>query len=145
MESTVTLTEGMAFEAQVDGHTVVIDAKAEHGGRDAGPAPKTLVLTGLAGCAAMDIISILRKMRAAPDTLSVTAESELTDEHPKVFAEPVVTVRATGDVPTKKLWRAVALSRDRYCGVAAMLRAHAPIRYVVELNGEAIPEPPSDG
>ncbi|HHO51264.1 MAG TPA: OsmC family peroxiredoxin [Deltaproteobacteria bacterium] len=141
MDSTVTLTGGMAFDAQVDGHTLVIDAKTEHGGHDAGPSPKTLVLTGLAGCAAMDIISILRKMRAEPSSLSVTAAAQLSEDHPKVFVEPVVTVRATGDIPTKKLWRAVALSRDRYCGVAAMLRAHAPIRYVVELDGVEIPEP----
>jgi len=52
-----------------------------------------------------------------------------------------VRVEAEGDIPVKKLWKAVALSRDRYCGVAAMLRAHGPIHYTVVLDGEAIEEP----
>ena len=141
MHSSVTLTEGMAFDALVGDHHVTIDAKAEHGGADKGPSPKTLVLTALAGCAAMDIISILRKMRAEPATLEVSADAELTEEHPLVFRDMRVRVVATGGIPAKKLWRAVALSRDRYCGVAAMLKAHGPITYVVELDGEVVPEP----
>ncbi|MCB9674443.1 MAG: OsmC family protein [Alphaproteobacteria bacterium] len=140
MDSTVRLTGGMAFDAEVAGHHFTIDAKAEHGGADAGPTPKPLILTSLAGCAAMDVISILRKMRAEPATLEISASGELTDDHPKVFRDFTVTVVATGDVPAKKLWKAVGLSRDRYCGVAAMLRAHAPITYVVVLNGEQVPE-----
>jgi uncharacterized OsmC-like protein len=52
-----------------------------------------------------------------------------------------VLVTVTGDVPVSKLWKAVALSRDRYCGVAAMLKAHGPIHYIVELNGEEVAEP----
>lgn len=141
MQSTVTLTEGMAFEAAIDDHRFVIDAAPEHGGNGAGPKPKPLVLTALAGCAAMDIISIMRKMRAEPEGLSVSAEAELTTEHPMVFENMRVLVEVTGDVPVKKLWKAVALSRDRYCGVAAMLRAHGDISYEVRLNGETVPEP----
>ncbi|MEZ4318729.1 MAG: OsmC family protein [Myxococcota bacterium] len=140
MDSTVRLRDGMAFDCEVGDHTIVIDAKAEHGGTDRGPSPKNLVLTALAGCAAMDVISILRKMRAEPASLDVSATAELTDDHPKVFTDMTVRVAVTGDVPPKKLWKAVALSRDRYCGVAAMLRAHGPIRYVVTLEGVEIPE-----
>jgi len=130
----------MAFDAEVGGHSLVIDATAQHGGQDLGPPPKELLLTGLAGCAAMDTVSILRKMRAAPNTLEVSASTETTETHPKVFTEMTVRVEVTGEVPPKKLWKAVALSRDRYCGVAAMLRAHAPVRYIVVLNGQEIPE-----
>lgn len=141
MDSTVRLQHAMAFQVSAEGHTLTIDAKPEHGGHDEGPNPKVLTLTSLAGCAAMDVVSILRKMRAEPDSLEVTASAELTETHPKVFTDMVVRVTATGGIPAKKLWRAVALSRDQYCGVAAMLRAHAPIRYVVVLDGEEIPEP----
>jgi putative redox protein len=141
MDSTVTLTDGMAFDVAIGDHHFVIDAKAEHGGADKGPSPKSLMMSSLAGCASMDVISILRKMRVPPDTFAVSASADLTDEHPKTFVNMTVRVVATGDVPAGKLWKAVALSRDRYCGVAAMLRAHGPIHYIVELNGEEVPEP----
>lgn len=141
MQSTVTLTDGMAFDTEIEGHHFTIDAKAEHGGRDAGPSPKTLMLSALAGCAAMDVISILRKMRAEPASLAITASADLTDEHPKTFVGMKVHVVATGGISTSKLWKAVKLSRDRYCGVAAMLKAHGPIAYEVVLDGEVVPEP----
>lgn len=143
MDSTVTLTEGMAFDSVIEDHHFTIDAKTEHGGRNAGPPPKSLMLTALAGCAAMDIISILRKMRAEPASLSVRASAGLTETHPKTFVDMEVRVEATGGIPAAKLWRSVQLSRDQYCGVAAMLRAHGPIRYVVSLDGAEIPEPVS--
>lgn len=141
MEATATLMAGMAFETTIGEHAFTIDANPEHGGENRGPAPKALLLAGLAGCAAMDVISILRKMRQPPESLTVHAAAEVVGEHPKVFDSPVVTVRATGGIDAAKLWRAVALSRDRYCGVSAMLKRHAPIRYVVELDGEVLPEP----
>jgi len=141
MESTVTLTEGMAFDAAIGEHHFMIDAKPEVGGMDKGPPPKELMLTALAGCASMDVVSILRKMRVPPETFAVSASADLTDTHPKTFVNMAVKVVATGDVPPAKLWKAVALSRDSYCGVAAMLRGHGPIHYVVELNGAEVPEP----
>ena len=139
-ESTVTFTDGMAFDVAIEGHSFSIDAEPELGGRDAGPRPKGLVLSALAGCAAMDIVSILRKMRQPIVHLDVRAEAELTEHHPKVLVDFVVTVTVQGDADPKKLWRAVSLSRDSYCGVAAMLRAHSPIGYRVILNGEEVPE-----
>ncbi|MCO4746645.1 MAG: OsmC family protein [Proteobacteria bacterium] len=141
MKSTVTLVENMAFDVDQDGHHFTIDAKAEHGGEDSGPSPKALLLSSLAGCASMDVVSILRKMRQPLTKLAVHAEAELTEEHPKVFGEMTVVVEVEGDVNPKRLWRSVALSRDQYCGVAAMLRSHAPIHYKVLLNGVELPEP----
>lgn len=142
MESTVTLRDGMAFAVDLDGHQFTIDADAQFGGRDLGPRPKGLMLSSLAGCAAMDVVSILRKMRQPFESVAIKAEADLTDTHPKVFTAPItVTVTVTGAVAPDKLWRAVALSRDQYCGVAAMLRSHAPLRYVVVLDGAEVPEP----
>ena len=141
MQSTVTHRGGMAFDAGIEQHHFLIDAHAEHGGADLGPAPKALMLTALAGCAAMDIVAILRKMRIEPATLDVSADADLTDGHPRVFVNMRVSVRATGETPADKLWKAVAMSRDRYCGVAAMLRAHGSIHYDVSLNGAPIDEP----
>lgn len=140
MNSFVRHQAGMAFTAHADGHEFTIDAKPEHGGEDRGPSPKVLLLTGLAGCAAMDVVAILRKMRQEPASLQVSADADLTDGHPRVFQNMRVTVTATGEVDPGKLWKAVAMSRDRYCGVAAMLGAHGPIAYTVSLNGEDLPE-----
>lgn len=141
MESTVHWLEGMAFDAAIGAHHVRIDALPEHGGEASGPSPKALMLTALAGCASMDVLSMLRKMRVPPDDLAVTASATQTAGHPVVFEHMTVRLVATGDVPVRKLWKAVARSRDRYCGVAAMMRAHGPIAYVVELNGTVVPEP----
>jgi putative redox protein len=141
MRSTVTLTDGMAFDVELEGHHFPIDADAEFGGHDAGPRPKGLVLSALGGCAAMDIVSILRKMRQPLEGLAIHVEADKTETHPKTLVDFRVRVEATGAVDAKKLWRATQLSRDQYCGVAAMLRAHSPITYTVVLNGEEIPEP----
>ena len=139
-DSTVTLKQDMAYDVALEGHTFAIDAEPEFGGHDLGPRPKGLVLSALAGCAAMDVVSILRKMRQPFTHVSVKAEADQTDTHPKVLVDFVVTVTVEGEVDPKKLWRAVSLSRDSYCGVAAMLRAHAPVGYRVFLNGEEVPE-----
>ena len=128
MKSSVTLQEGMAFEAELDGHTFLIDAFEDVGGKDKGPRPKGLTLTSLCGCTAMDVISILRKMKAEPEEFRVEADTELTDEHPKVFSGITLTYYFKGgDVTQEKAEKAVSLSEERYCGVSAMLRKAVPI------------------
>lgn len=142
MDSTVSWIEGMAFSAEANGHRFVIDAEPQFGGDDRGPRPKPLVLTALAGCTAMDVASMLRKMRQAYTRLDVKAEAELTDEHPRVFGEITVTYTVEGQVDPDRLSRAIALSRDRYCGVSAMLHKHTAVHSRVFLNGTELPEPP---
>jgi len=139
MDSTVTWKGEMAFDAEVEGFGFVIDAAPEHGGKDLGPTPKPLALTSLAGCTAMDVISILGKMRVQPRTFSVEARSELTEEHPKVFSGVTVAYRFEGDdLPLSRLVRAIELSQDRYCGVSAMLRQATSIDWELHVNGEVI-------
>lgn len=142
MQSTLSHTGGMAFQVEADGHRFPMDAAAEHGGTDLGPRPKTLLLASLAGCTAMDVAAMLAKMRQTWTRLEVRAEGELTEEHPRVFQDFTITFEIDGDVDPGRLARAVALSRDRYCGVSAMLRAHAPVKVRVLLNGVEQPEPP---
>ena len=141
--ATLTYTDGMAFNVNVDGHEFMVDASPEHGGRNAGPKPKPLLLASLAGCTAMDVISILNKMRQVPTRFEVYAEAELGDEHPKTYQGMTVVFEVEGDVDKSRLSRAVALSRDRYCGVNAMLNAYGPVAVKVILNGEEQPEPPA--
>lgn len=141
MDSTVTWKDGMAFDAEVEGMIFTIDAAEAHGGHNRGPTPKPLALTSLAGCTAMDVIAILSKMRIEPKGFSVRAETEFTDEHPKVFKAVTLKYTFEGpDLPEAKLRRAVELSQERYCGVAAMLRQATPIHAEIWLNGERLPE-----
>ncbi|MFT4621958.1 MAG: putative redox protein [Myxococcota bacterium] len=141
MHSTVTHTNGMAFDVTLDNHTFPIDAKAEHGGQDSGPNPKSLLLAALGGCTGMDVVSILHKMRQHPEHLSVELDADLTDEHPRILRDIRVMFDVRGEVDPKKLWRAVALSRDQYCGVHAMLAKAADIEVSITLNGEPLAEP----
>jgi putative redox protein len=128
MKSRVTLQDGMAFNGELEGYTIPIDADKAVGGQDKGPKPKGLSLTALAGCTAMDVISILRKMQAEPEEFWVEAESDLTEDHPKVFTRITITYYFKGgEVTQEKAEKAVNLSQERYCGVSAMLSKAAPI------------------
>jgi putative redox protein len=135
MKSKVVLKDGMHFQGELDGFEIPIDADEQFGGRHLGPKPKGLVLTSLIGCTAMDVISILRKMKAEPDEFSVEAESELTDEHPKVFKKVVITYRLKGEkVKREKVEQAVKLSQDKYCGVSAMLKKAVPVEFNIVIE-----------
>lgn len=115
--------EKMAFEAEVNGHKLILDAAEEVGGENRGPRPKPLLLTALAGCTGMDVVSILKKMRVELDNFDVIVEGELTEEHPKQFYKMNVIYEFTGkDLPLEKLKKAVSLSEERYCGVSAMFK-----------------------
>jgi putative redox protein len=144
MDSTVRWKGQLAFEAEVDGHTVVVDALPSAGGQGLGPRPKALVLTALAGCTAIDVAGILEKMRQPLVSLAVKAAGETTVTHPKVFHDVLVTYEVTGDVDPEKLWRAVSLSKEKYCGVSAMLSPAVRIEHRVVLNGRTLAPPARD-
>lgn len=135
MESSVTWKDGMAFDVALDGHTFTIDADDEFGGRNLGPRPKGLTLASLAGCTAMDVVSILQKMRLPLAGLKVSADGVTATEHPRRFVSIVVRYEVTGDLPADRVLRAVELSEEKYCGVSATLRPAVPIAHEVWLNG----------
>jgi putative redox protein len=113
----------MAFEGEINGHKVIIDADPVVGGQNRGPRPKPFMLLALGGCTAMDVISILKKMRVEVDSFNVRVEGDLTEEHPKHFIKMHVVYEFTGkDLPMEKLQKAVSLSEERYCGVSASYR-----------------------
>ena len=115
--------ENMAFEAEVNGHKIIIDAAEAVGGENRGPRPKPLMLVALAGCTGMDVVSILNKMRVEVDAFNVVVEGDLTEEHPKQFSQMRVIYEFKGtDLPLDKLEKAVNLSEERYCGVSAMYK-----------------------
>lgn len=129
---TATNTGGMSFEVEQDGHTFVVDADESVGGRNLGPRPKALILSGLAGCTGMDVVSILRKMKVAYQSLRIEVDSNLTDDHPRVYDRIHLKYIFTGDhLNRDKIEKAVQLSQDKYCGVSAMLRETAELTYEI--------------
>ncbi|ADN01140.1 OsmC family protein [Spirochaeta thermophila] len=129
-------TGDMAFDVEVDGHTLTVDAHPEFGGKDAGPRPKNLLLAGLAGCTGMDVVSILGKMRMPYDSFTLHIEADLSEEHPKVFTRIHLVYAFTGDaLDREKIEKAVRLSQEKYCGVSAMLGKTARITYEIRLDG----------
>lgn len=127
--------QDMAFEANVNGFNIMIDADEAVGGRNLGPRPKPLSLVSLAGCTGMDVISILKKMRVEPEGFNVEVEGELTEEHPKYYHKIHIKYSFSGkDLPMEKLEKAVNLSQERYCGVSAMLSRAAAITHEIILE-----------
>ena len=113
----------MTFETDLDGHKLVLDANEESGGNDNGPRPKKLMLVALAGCTAMDVVSILKKMHVSPVEFNVLVEAEVADDHPKKYTEAKVIYQFKGEnLPLDKLQKAVNLSEEKYCGISATLK-----------------------
>ena len=126
--------EGMAFEANVDGFKIMVDAKAEAGGSNQGPRPKPLMMVALAGCTGMDVISILKKMRVEISKFSVKIEGDITEEHPKHFSKMHVVYEFEGEnLPMDKLEKAIDLSQERYCGVSASYRKAMELSHEIRI------------
>lgn len=124
----------MAFEAEVNGHKIILDADTEVGGEDRGPRPKPLMLLSLGGCTGMDVISILKKMRVEPEKFNVQVEGDLTEEYPKHFYKIHVIYEFTGkDLPMDKLKKAVELSEEKYCGVSAVYKKAMELTYEIKI------------
>ncbi len=129
-----TWKEGMAFEAVMDGHKIVIDAVPEVGGKDLGPRPKPLMLLALAGCTGMDVISILGKMKQEPTWFNVKVDADQTEQHPKHYAKMTVIYqfKASDNLDKDKVEKAVMLSQERYCGVSYLLGKAAELDHRIE-------------
>jgi putative redox protein len=124
----------LAFTAHVNGHEIMLDADAEFGGTDAGPRPKPLVLAALAGCSGMDVVSVLKKMREPISWFNVRVEGDLSEDHPKTYTAMrlIYEFRKADGLKDENVHKAIDLSMDRYCGVAALLRKAIPLSYSVE-------------
>ena len=113
----------MKFEAELDGHSILLDAGVDGGGEDAGPRPKKLMMLALAGCTGMDVVSILQKMRVNIEKVNIEVQGDVADEHPKHYTKMHVIYEFTGkNLPVDKLEKAVRMSEETYCGVEALYR-----------------------
>lgn len=120
----------MAFEVEINGHKMIIDADEKVGGEDRGPRPKPLMQAALAGCTSMDVISILRKMKVELDDFKVSVGGNMTEEHPKHYDGMHVKYEFWGKDLEKnlgKIEKAVKLSEEKYCGVSYTYKKDMPI------------------
>jgi len=130
----------MAFESAIDEFRIKMDCLEEHGGTHQGPRPKPLVLSALAGCTGMDILSILNKKKISPDKFDIHVNGELTETHPKYYKVIRITFELTGPSYKSdpsvldKVNQAVILSRDNYCAVSKMLSGSCEISHEIILH-----------
>jgi putative redox protein len=128
MKTTTTWKTGQAFDTYQNEAKLEIDAKA-------GFSPKALLLSGLAACSGIDVVEILEKMRVPFADLTVDAEADQTETHPRVFKDIQLTYHlAAAEENRDKIRKAIELSLSTYCGVAAMLKKNSEINYTIELK-----------
>ncbi len=107
---------------------IQLDGDESVGGHGQGFRPLEMLLVGLAGCTAMDVISVLRKKKQAVTAFEVEVEGLQVEEHPRYFGAITVVYRVTGHhIDPGAVARAIELSETKYCGATAMLREKARI------------------
>ena len=120
---------GMAFTSLLNGFPVTTDTAIDADGTNKGPRPKALMLLALSGCTGVDIIAILNKMRVPFSDLSIDVQGDLTNEDAAIYHTVTVTYKIkVAEADKAKVEKAVNLSQDKYCGVAAMFRKFAELK-----------------
>jgi putative redox protein len=135
MKCRIKWLDHMSFVGESDsGHSVVMDGAPDAGGRNLGVRPMEMLLLGLGGCAAFDVVSILHKSRQQLVDCEVEIEAERAEEIPKVFTKIHVHFIVSGkDLDESKVAKAVALSADKYCSASRMLEKMATITHDFEV------------
>jgi putative redox protein len=130
MDAKVLWHEGLTFTGKADsGFTVALGADPGVGGADDGFRPMELMALSLAGCTAMDVISILRKKRQEITAFEVRVRTQRAQEHPRVFTSAVIEYEVTGhDIQESALRRSIELSAERYCPAQGMLAKVMPMK-----------------
>ena len=122
------------FEGKdANGHTMIMDAAAEIGGRNAGIRPMQTILMGLGGCSGVDIVSILKKQRQDIKSIKMIIDGEREQgKEPSLWKYIHILFQFTGEVDPVKAQKACALSIDKYCSVASSLKSK--ITFSVEIK-----------
>ena len=133
---TTTWKENMQFESDnPSGISLTMDAGEESGGEGKGYRPKALMLSSLAGCSGLDVVSLLKKMHAEVAEFRIDVTAELTDEHPKFYNKVKVDYHfSDSELQPKKIQKAVNLSVTKYCGVMEMFRQFAEVEIEIFLH-----------
>jgi putative redox protein len=135
MDATVKWVDGRTFLGLSEsGHTVVMDGPPDHGGRNMGIRPMEMILLGVGGCSAFDVMEILQKGRN--DIVDCVAEltAERVDAIPSVFSKIHLHFKITGrNLKDKVVERAVKLSAEKYCSASIMLGKSVEITHDFEI------------
>ncbi len=138
MKLTATWNQNLNFTASDETHSVMMDTKPP-GGTDQALSPKQLMLSGLLGCTAMDVVALLKKYKQPLEKFTLSGDAQKTEGvHPAVFTRVDLKFELTGEMLREKVIEAVELSQTKYCGVSAMLSKAFPIEYKIFLNGTEI-------
>lgn len=143
MDAKVNWHGGLSFTGQANsGFTINLGADPSVGGADDGFRPMELMAISLAGCTAMDVISILRKKRQDVTAFDVQVHADQAPKHPHVFTQATIEYLVTGhNVEEKAVVRAIELSATRYCPAQNMLNTVLPITlryYIFEEGGDQV-------
>ncbi|OJZ17342.1 MAG: peroxiredoxin [Thiobacillus sp. 65-29] len=135
MKARVKLIEGVSFAGQSEsGHTVVMDGPPDGGGKNLGVRPMEMLLLGLGGCSAYDVVHILRKARQPITDCVADLDAERAPTDPKVFTRIHVRFTVTGKgLDPKRVEQAVKLSAEKYCSASIMLGKTAEITHEFEV------------
>ena len=135
MKARVKLIEGVSFVGQSEsGHSVVMDGPPDSGGRNLGVRPMEMLLLGMGGCSAFDVVHILRKGRQPITDCVAEIDAERADTDPKVFTRIHVHFIVTGKgLDPKRVDQAVKLSAEKYCSASIMLGKAAEITHGFEV------------
>jgi len=128
VEVKTTWKGNMQFESTNPGGNLMIDGGSENDDNRDGYRPKALMLSSLAGCSGLDIVSLLKKMRAEVENIELDVIANLTEEYPKYYDKVHVMYKFYGSSFKKdKIIKAVRLSEEKYCGVMEMFRQFAEV------------------
>lgn len=129
MKTTTIWKTGHSFDSFNNNAKIEIDARN-------GFSPKSLLLSGLAACSGVDVVDILEKMRVPFADLTIEAEADQTEEPPRVFKTIHLTYHIKAEENQRdKIRKAIDLSLEKYCGVAAMLKKNSRIEYELVITG----------
>jgi len=135
MRATVKWKGEATFEATAgSGHTVILDGPPDAGGRNLGPRPMEMLLLGLGGCTAFDVVYILKKGRHPVSHCEVEIEAERAETPPKVFTKIHLHYKVSGQgLQEAAVKRAIELSATKYCSASIMLGKSADLTHDFEL------------
>ena len=135
----------MEFQVQAtSGETLTLASVPKDRRPGPGPSPTEAVQAAVAACTGMDVVSILQKMRKTLSTLRIEVEATRRDEHPRIYTHLVLIYYLEGpDLDEASVQRAVHLSLEKYCSVAAMLRPTVQLAYRIHMNGRPLASQPA--
>jgi putative redox protein len=138
MKARVQWLDGRAFVGESgSGHAVVMDGAPEAGGRNIGVRPMEMLLLGLGGCTAFDVVMILERMREKVTAVDITLEAERATEEPKVFTHVKLVYKLRGyGLKPANVERAIKLSEEKYCSATAIIEKTAKIEHTFEIEEE---------